>query len=36
MENIWPEIYMHNPKIDKPIERIWDDIDGYSFEDRYE
>ena len=36
MENTWPEEYMHNPYIDKPIEEIWDDIDRYSFEDRYE
>lgn len=36
MENTWPEEYMHNPNINKPIEQIWDDIDNYSFEDRYE
>ena len=36
MANIWPEQYMQNPNIDKPIEEIWDDIDNYSFEDRYE
>ncbi len=35
MVNIWPEEYMHNPNINKPIEQIWDDIDNYSFEDRY-
>ena len=34
--NIWPEQYMQNPNMDKPIEKIWDDIDNYSFEDRYE
>lgn len=33
---IWPESYMHNPNIDKPIEQIWDDIDAYSFEERFE
>ena len=36
MENTWPEQYMHDPNVDKPIEQIWDDIDNYSFEDRYE
>lgn len=36
MVNVWPEMYMHNPNIEKPIEEIWDDIDNYSFEDRYE
>ena len=33
---VWPESYMHNPNVDKPIEQIWDDIDAYSFEERYE
>lgn len=36
MENKWPEEYLHNPNINKPIEQIWDDMDGYSFEERYE
>lgn len=36
MVNIWPEQYMHNPNIDKPIEQIWEDFDNYSFEERYE
>ena len=36
MKNIWPEEYMHNPNINKPIEQIWDDMDAYSFEERYE
>lgn len=36
MRGRWPEEYMHNPSIDKPIEQIWDDIDNYSFEERYE
>ena len=36
MKGIWPEQYMHNPDMNKPIEQIWDDIDGYSFEELYE
>ena len=36
MVNTWPEEYMHNPNVQKPIEQIWDDIDAYSFEDLYE
>lgn len=36
MANIWPEEYMHNPNINKPIEQIWEDMDAYSFEQRYE
>lgn len=36
MKGVWPEKYMHNPNIDKPIEEIWDDIDAYSFEELYE
>lgn len=33
---VWPDSYMHNPNIDKPIEEIWDDLDAYSFEERFE
>ena len=35
MKGVWPENYMHNPNVSKPIEQIWDDIDNYSFEERY-
>lgn len=36
MKGRWPEEYMHNPNIHKPIEQIWEDIDNYSFEERYQ
>lgn len=36
MKGIWPESYLHNPDVKKPIEQIWDDIDAYSFEELYE
>ncbi|MBO7672277.1 glycosyltransferase [bacterium] len=36
MKSVWPEQYHNNPNIDKPIEQIWADIDGYTFEERYE
>lgn len=32
----WPGEYFHNPKSEKPIEQIWDDIDGYTFESQFE
>ncbi len=32
----WPEQYHANPFPDKTIEEIWDDLDGYSFEELYE
>lgn len=32
---IWPSQYFHNPDSDKSIEEIWDDIDGYTFEENY-
>ena len=34
--NKWPGEYFHNPNSDKPIEQIWDDIDGYTFESQFE
>ena len=34
--NIWPVEYFHNPNSNKPIEQIWADIDGYTFEGMYE
>ncbi|MBQ4646971.1 MAG: glycosyltransferase [Candidatus Gastranaerophilales bacterium] len=34
--NVWPIEYFHNPNSNKPIEQIWDDIDGYTFESQYE
>ncbi len=36
MTGIWPENYHANPNPNKPIEQIWDDLDGYSFEEMYE
>ena len=36
MVNKWPEEYLNNPNIEKPIEQIWVDIDNFSFEDMYE
>lgn len=32
----WPNEYFHNPNSNKPIEQIWDDIDGYTFESQFE
>ena len=32
----WPVEYFQNPNIDKPIEKIWEDIDNYTFEEQYE
>lgn len=34
--NKWPNEYFHNPNINKSIEEIWDDIDGYTFESQFE
>ena len=34
--NIWPTQYFQNPNPKKKIEEIWQDIDGYSFENMYE
>ena len=36
MKGVWPESYLHNPRPNKPIEQIWDDLDAYSFEELYE
>lgn len=35
MKNIWPYWLLQEPNPDKTIEEIWDDFDGYSFEDQY-
>ena len=35
-KNKWPTAYFKNPNIDKPIEEIWDEIDGYTFEEQFE
>ena len=35
-KSTWPSAYFHNPKSDKPIEEIWDDIDNYTFESQFE
>ena len=32
----WPSEYFHNPTSNNPIEKIWDDIDGYTFESQFE
>ncbi len=32
----WPTAHFDNPKSDKPIEEIWDEIDGYTFESVFE
>ena len=34
--NRWPVSYFQNPNVQKPIEEIWEDIDGYTFEEQYE
>ena len=34
--NKWPNDFFHNPKSEKPIEQIWDEIDSYTFEEQYE
>jgi len=36
MAGVWPSKYFQNPNPDIPIEQIWDDIDGYSFEFMYQ
>lgn len=36
MKGVWPTKYFQNPNPTEPIEQIWDDIDGYSFELMYE
>jgi len=36
MKGKWPVEYLHEPNVNKPIEQIWDDIDGYSFEELYQ
>ena len=36
MEVRWPLEYFHNPTSNNPIEKIWDDIDGYTFESQFE
>lgn len=36
MKGVWPTKYFQNPNPAEPIEQIWDDIDGYSFELMYE
>lgn len=36
MQNLrWPTEYFQNPNPNEPIEKIWDTIDGYTFEERY-
>ncbi|UKI41558.1 MAG: hypothetical protein L6V95_00315 [Candidatus Melainabacteria bacterium] len=32
MKGIYPNEYLKNPKINKPIKKIWDDIDAYTGE----
>ena len=32
MKGNWPIQYVRNPNIQKPIEKIWDDLDGFTFE----
>ena len=32
----WPVEYFRSPRIEKPIEQIWEDIDGFTFESQYE
>lgn len=34
--DVWPTQYFQTPNIDEPIEKIWDTIDGYTFESMYE
>ncbi|MBQ8475522.1 glycosyltransferase [bacterium] len=34
--NVWPVSYFQNPNPKKKLEEIWDDIDGYTFEDQFE
>lgn len=36
MKGIWPTHYFQNPNPDEPIEKIWDTLDNYSFEELYQ
>lgn len=36
MQNlVWPTEYFKNPNPNDPIEKIWDKMDGYTFEELY-
>lgn len=32
MKGVYPNEYLKNPNVAKPIEKIWDDIDAYTGE----
>lgn len=34
--NHWPVEYLHDAKINKSIEEVWEDLDNYSWEETYE
>ena len=36
MKGIWPDAYLQEPNPKKSLEEIWQDLDGYSFEELYE
>ena len=35
MKGVWPVQYLDNPNPNQPIEKIWDTLDAFSFEEIY-